>query len=512
MILHLLLIIFVNLLFYWATLNYWYVSDDIPCSAVPNEEKKKDLVDLDELLKIFVNKYPNEKNQFIPHLTDLHNKWISSPPKNFWKGVWLQLRGQRYFNARHAHIITLTVHIINTLLIYLAFGCNNVSLIASLLFAINPINAQGGAIWISGKPYSTATTLVLLMYVLPYASPVFFYLTSFCSASAMFSPLSFVFTKYWFLASMPFLAFPILRNVIKKKWCLNNTSNREMVAIVPRKIIPFMKSYGYYFRLCVIPYKLGLYHSFLWGLGVSQKYNKKAYKLDKNFWTGTILFLGSAYLIYLNHSNLFGFGLLWFMINIIMWCNICTVQQQIADRYCYLPCIGIMLSLSYLAYHSPSPFNYILLTTIFTYYGTRLWNYRFAYMNDYWQIEYNVMEQPNAHYAWISRGIKKFFFNDFDGALRDFCESRNFVDHDFKTNFNMATMLFCLGDLPQCEIYLKFAEENHYEGVEELQRKEFTDHLRQLIEKRKRNENIPLQDVRIIKILPLLFLIGRLLY
>ena len=499
MILSLLLIIFVNLLFYWATLNYYFVSDDIPASAIPNPEKEKDIKDLQGLMGTLSTKYPDQKNEFIPKLVDLNNKWSSSAPKGFWRGVWTQLRGQRYFNPRQAHIVTLTIHILNCCLIYLAFGHNNVSLLASLLFSINPINSQGGAIWISGKPYSTATTLVLLMYLFPYVSPVFFYLTSFCSASAIFSSLPFFFTKYWFLGLMPFIAFPILRGVVMKKWCLNNTSNKEMVSIAPRKIIPFLKSYGYYLRLCVMPYKLGLYHSFLWGLGVNQSYNKLAYKLNRDFWIGLLLFISSSAIVFFYHANLLGFSMFWFMVNIVMWGNYVTIQQQIAERFCYLANVGLMLFLSYFSLSLIPPFNYILITAILTYYATRLWNYRRAYMNDYWYVEYNVIEQPNAHYAWISKGIKKFFFNDFDGALRDFCESRQFVDHDFKTNFNMAAMLFCLGDITQCEVYLKLAEDNHYDGMEEKQKMEFTDHTRQLIERRKKGENIPLNDVRIIK-------------
>lgn len=455
---YILLIVLFNLLFFWRTLSYGWVSDDIPTNVKPLRQ-----------------------------------------PKNKWDKLWLQFRGLGYFKSREAHWITLILHIINSTLIFLAFGKNTISLMASLMFSINPINTQGGSIWISGKPYSTATLCMLLAFTFPFLSPLFYITTSFFSGNAIFAGFPFFLTKYWFLGLLPILCFGIFYKVIMKKWRLIATTNIEMRKVALRKMVTFLKTFGYYFSLCVMPYKLGLYHNFIWGIGVNKEYNKRVYKLNKDFYYGFFIFFFTIVGIVFNYNNLIGFGLFWFFINILMWCNIVTVQQQIAERYLYLPCVGIMLALSTICFTLPYHYCSIMVCAILTYYATRLWYYREAYTNDYWMVEYNLIEQKNSHYAWVSRGIKKFYVCDFDGALRDFGEARIHTSHDFKQNMNMASMFLVLGDVSHAEEFLKYADETVYDGVEKQQREEFVIHTRKLIEKMKTEGRIKIEEIRIIK-------------
>ena len=60
--------------------------------------------------------------------------------------------------------------------------------------------------------------------------------------------------------------------------------------------------------------------------------------------------------------NIIGFGIFWFFLFIVQWCNLITITQTIADRYCYLPMIGLMLALSAIL----SDFSCLLMV----YYGT----------------------------------------------------------------------------------------------------------------------------------------------
>jgi hypothetical protein len=469
------LIICVNLLFLWKTRNYYYVSDDIPVA-----DRKEPL------------------------------------PKNFWHGIWIQFKGHRYFhevqetpqkwdwysNPKTAHCITMSVHIINCILIYLAFGHNDISLFASLLFAINPVNMQGGSIWVSGKPYSSATACTLLMYCLPWVAPAFYYATTLFSANALLSPVPFLLTKHWYWAILPLVAYGVLRKVVMKKWKLDRATNTEMTAIAWRKLIVVFKTYGYYMRICLMPYHLGLYHPFAWGIGVNKEHNKRAYTIDKDFYIGLALALLTLILIIKNSHNLLGFGLLWFVINIAMWCNLVTIQQQIAERYVYLSNVGLMLALAYVLRTlrlENFPYAYAFMPIVLTYYATRFWSFREAYANDYWMIEYNVAEMKDCHYAWVARGIKKFYFGDFDGALRDFGEARIHCPHDFKQNYNMAVMFLLMGDVIRAEEHLKYAEGSYYDGVAHFQKSEFIDHTRALIEQAKLTQKLEIKDVRIIK-------------
>lgn len=451
------LIVLFNLLFFHRTLSYGYVSDDIPVSV--------------------------------------HKEPI---PKNFLHRIWIQFRGQRYMNARESHWITLTIHILNCVLIYIAFGKNLPSLTAALFFSVNPINTQGGSIWISGKPYSSATLCVLGMYALPYVAPLGYIVASFFSGNALLTPLPFLLTRFWFLALLPALCFGIFYKVISKKWNLKFSTNTEMRAIAWRKFIPYFKTFGYYFRICCFPYKLGLYHTFIWGLGVNKEYNKKCYRINRDFWIGLIIWMASLlHIIFVR--DMVSFGLMWFMVNISMFCNFITIQQQIAERFVYLPNVGLMLAMSFLCLKLPPPISYYFLSLILAYFITRLWYYRESYINDYWQVEYNIIEQKDSHYAWFSRGIKKFFHGDFPGALMDFAEARNQEKNDFKQNINMAVMFLALGDFPHCEEHLKYAEETLYDEMEERQREEYIVHTKELLEQAKKTGQIKASDLKVIK-------------
>ena len=95
----------------------------------------------------------------------------------YWRDLWYQIRGHAYFNATREHDITTLFHTLNSCLVYLALGQNNISFIAAMLFAVNPSNNQA-SVWLSGKVYSVATSLILLGV---WVKPLFplFYLASF---------------------------------------------------------------------------------------------------------------------------------------------------------------------------------------------------------------------------------------------------------------------------------------------------------------------------------------------
>ena len=143
------------------------------------------------------------------------------------------------------------------------------------------------------------------------------------------------------------LLTPRIRKVLDHKMHRHPTKtyNSEMVAIKFEKIFPFLKTYGYYFRLCLFPYKLGLYHQFLYGQGTNQTDNKKAYYLDWDFRFGVAVIVLTMVMCIFFWGPV-AWGLLWFGVNIAMWNNFMTIQQQIAERYCYLPNVGLMFALA----------------------------------------------------------------------------------------------------------------------------------------------------------------------
>lgn len=60
-------------------------------------------------------------------------------------------------NPLEDHALTSFIHALICVFIYLGFGKDNLSFIASLLFAFNPTNNQG-SVWISGRAYALAAS------------------------------------------------------------------------------------------------------------------------------------------------------------------------------------------------------------------------------------------------------------------------------------------------------------------------------------------------------------------
>ncbi len=460
------IIILVNFGIYWRTLRYGFVSDDIE----PSKRKKDN------------NKY---------WLKEQDIKTEPHTVKNWWHRMWLQTTGAVYFKKQEGHFITMLLHTINCLLIFLVFGKNYTTLIAALLFSINPVNTQGGSIWLSGKLYSISTMLGLLMFSCPLLAPGFFFLTKFFSINAIAIPLVFLATPYWYLAFMTPLGVYMYRKILKQKRKVG--TNFAMRKIAPHKIIPYLKSFGYYFFLCLAPWRIALYHSFLWGLGVHKVYDSHHYKLNKDFWYGLFCFLGVTYGIVATWGSLTSFGLLWFIINITMWCNIVTYQQQISERCCYTANIGTMLFLASIIHTYP-----LAIAVVFTYYLTRLFHIMPMYENEYWHTHYSVAGSPKCNYIWVARGQKKFRVQNYLGAFLDYMEGKNCTPWEFKANFNAANMAVILQKFKLAEALLDDAEKCMYRGHEEDMTKRIKA-TRDWIKESLETKNINLAKVQTVK-------------
>lgn len=421
------IIILVNFLVFWKTIYYGFVGDD-----VERHERKTEF-------------------------------------KNKFERMWIQFVGLKHIDNQLSHFITIITHAICCCMIYLALGSNNISFLTALLFSINPVNMQG-SVWISGRNYVTASILTLLMISLPKLSWAFYAATSYFAVNAWFAPLAFLGTPHWYMVGI----IPIIwllnshnRKILHVKLWENaglKTTNTEMRAIAPRKIVPFIKTYIYYFILCIFPFGLGIEHDYLRGFGTNKTDNYKGYKKSTIFWLGLTVFslvVGASIWCIFNGWNPVIWGLFWFTINIAMWCNFVTYQQQIAERYVYLANIGMMYALANLIIASPWAISAFL-----TGYFVRLWYIMDIYMNDWWAVEYTIREFKKGHYMWLMRGVKKFMQKDHLGALYDFNEAYNCKPYDLKILYNLSTTYFLLGDIGKAREFYEKAKLNVYDELE----------------------------------------------
>jgi hypothetical protein len=410
-----LLIILTNLLFYYRTLSYAGICDDIPVFNKPE------------------------------------------PIGKGWMKFWYHLHGRKYQSYKLAHCQTLGIHTLNCVLIYLAFGSNYISALTALLFAVNPVNNQC-SVWMSGKGYSMNTTCALLMWMFPYVSPLtYVYGLYFNGASLLFFPLVFLFTKYWWLSSLVLLGLwrEHMRIFDKKNpgSKFNTESNNELRAIAPRKIIVMFKSLGYYFINALSAMRLGFYHKYLFLHGVNKDTNKDSYKIDKYFFIGITIALTTL----ITHN----LGLVWFCANIIMWCNFISFNQTITNRYIYLPNVGLMLIISSLLMVYPP-----LALVALTYYITKLCLFLYFYKAEYWSIENSCIEQPDFFYPFQNRSVHCFQNGNYQGELFNMIKANELRPNDWKISYNICQLYMLLGNLKASREWFAKAKECNIDGRE----------------------------------------------
>ena len=415
---YILLIILVNLLFYWRTLKYPGICDDIP----------------------------------------VFNQAVEIPP-GWWNYFWHHLHGRKYKEWLLPHCQTLGIHTLNCILIYIAFGKNYTSLAAALLFAVNPVNNQG-AIWMSGKGYSMSLAYALLMWIFPYFSILPYLMsTYFCGASILLFPLMFLFTKYKYLSLL--IIIGILREhsrIFNKKdpaSKFNTESNKELKTIAPRKFIVFFKSLGYYVVNCLFVLRLGFYHKYMFLHGVNDETNKESYKIDKYFFIGILLVLAT-----LITRNL---GLLWFCTWVVMWCNFISFNQTITNRYTYSGCCGLMLAICMVFSN-----HLWLALPIFSWYACKLVHFHQFYKNEYWSIEHSCFEQPDFFYPWQNRAVHCFQQSNFQGALGNMLKCNELRPNDWKITYNLSQIYMMLGNITAAKDFHAKASKLMIDGREEI--------------------------------------------
>ena len=338
-------------------------------------------------------------------------------------------------NTKLDHGISILVHAGCSVMIYVALGLNPIALAAALLFCANPINNQG-AVWISGRHYSWCGLFLLMAMSLKwFGFPAMILAT--VHPTALFAPLGYLGSNQWYLICFLPLIWIFHYRSFKRE--IKARRGQETVDYDRKfsgaKIIIAIKTYGWYFSLCCIPWAMTWYHNFMQsGAGAGNELMaKRSRKLDFFFWVGIALI---AFLIYSAIWNwtAVAWGLWWYSCAIAPYLNLFRMQQEIAERYVYVANIGVMFALANLL---PLP----ILLVLFGFYIARLWTYLPAYTDDYWLIERGINEDPSAWYCWFIRGHKRWQQQAIREALNCWVMAKMLSPHEFKILYNLAIVL-----------------------------------------------------------------------
>lgn len=413
------IILAVNVILYARTLRLGYVSDDLPTHKNPPKMKNK------------------------------------------WEKIFYWLIGSYKHNPTLDHLLTLIIHALVGCFIYLAFGSTPISFIAALLFSCNPTNNQG-SVWVSGRGYSLPSLMLLISITMPFLAPIVFWGMGYFNLGFI-APLTLIGSnKAYLLVVMPFVWW-FWHKTVKKNMLLkiNTETAAEDHKVNLNKVVLAIKTMGFYLSLCIIPFKLTFYHSFVQACAGNDIMRQRAYTLkDKFFWIG-LAAIGAFIYLCTKGWSITTYGLLWFFIMIAPVSNFKRIQQEIAERYVYLPNIGLMIALASLIYTYP-----IVISVFLTIYIVRLQVVFNLYKDDYWLVETSCIEDQMSWYVWHMRGFKRWDNQSYREALTMWVMAKLLDPKEFKILMNIAIVLKLLKKHEEAEHYLKLAEQNIIPGQE----------------------------------------------
>lgn len=445
------IIIIGNLLLYWRTLGFKFVSDDF--SVWKNPPVAKNPWHKAWLRFIGAAKYMSPCIKFVWHNKKLHMAII--------KTEWLE------------HFIALVIHILICVGIYIGFGMNHLSFVTALLYSFNPVNNQG-TIWPGGRGY--ALPILCLVSVMSLAQINMLcgliggaVLLPFCAwfTVGFLAPLCFIGSPFAYLLTLLPLAWGV--NALKFKTAVKNKHSMETFAedrrIHPRKLILGIKTFGFYLFLCLIPFRITFYHNFLQSAAGSMKY--KCYTLCRYFWFGLFAILGMVAYAALVPWNTLTWAMLAFAITVAPFCNVIRANQEIAERFVALPNVFLMYALS----HFIAPYTPFWVAWA-TYYATRTNSTVQLYRDEYWITEISCMEDRHAWWAWHCRAMKRWEMQSYKEALTLWVMANLISPNEFKVLMNISTCLRLMKNDKEADMYLAKAQANIVEG-QEKQAQEF---------------------------------------
>ncbi len=306
------------------------------------------------------------------------------------------------------HCLTLGLHTIVCCLIYGIFD----NLAASLLFAVNVGNNQV-SLWLNGKRYAVNAILCLIAFSIGSWGVVFWLLTAMFQVSAVSFPFVMLLAGSGFYILMIPLLF-IFGNKHLTEWIKSKKETCKVKAFIKwddRKIVLFLKTIAFYFMRGVFPYVPTMYPEQFKRFGLINADTEDAYKFDVRAFAG--LFIIAVILFgYCFYSSLF-FGLMWWLITIAVFGNLVTLTVPLAERYMYLPNIGLMLFLSNLL----GLVNGNAWLLFFIIYSVKLQTFMPMYYNIDDYLKHHCFYYPKNDQAWIFRVNRCTELNDVFGVM-----------------------------------------------------------------------------------------------
>jgi tetratricopeptide (TPR) repeat protein len=403
------------------------------------------------------------------------------------------------------HSVSLLLHLTNTLLVFflikLLFNSKNLSFLVALFFGISPIHVESVA-WASELKdllYAFFFLLSLICYVL-YANnslnrkylllSVFFFLFSVLSKAMAVSLLPVIILHDFMMKrkmdlkilieKIPFLIISVVFGIIAILTQKEVIQDSSVFSFFDRILFA---SYGFvnYILKIIAPVNLYPYYPYP---------EADSNSIPAYFYFFPVLAIGilAIALYSLKFTRKIFWALAFFAVTIFLVLQLLPVGDAImADRYAYIPSIGIIYLLSsfliYLKdkYNNQSGYN-ILIGLLFFAYGIKtfhqnqiwknsvsLWSYAVKYPNQSYLPYSNLANaldnegdyegaienftraiEKNSDYidGYLFRGVSKAKINDIEGAIKDFDAAIKISPLNTNAYFYRANAMISSGNYP----------------------------------------------------------------
>jgi protein O-mannosyl-transferase len=440
-----LIIIIVTILIYSNSIKNGFVNWDDDISVIDNS----DLVsfNMNNLFKMFSNSY-NGMYQPAVMITFVINYALHG------------LQPVAY------HLTNLLFHLLNILLLFvfirLLFKNTLLAMVTALIFAVHPMHVESVS-WITERKdvlYAFFYLTSMIMYVRYIQSAyskkflilsfIFFFLSLLSKTNAVTLPLIlFVIDIYYnrqkskraLIEKVVFLLFSFIFGLIaiKSQEVLAAGSFRNVHYSILDRFVIACHAFDFYIIKFILPFHLSALYPFPLkpnGFLPSQYYLSVIFTLVLIY--GTIkLILSKA--IDLESRKLIKFAALFYLLSISIVVFIPVGKADVADRYTYLPYIGLSMILFVLIKNVfqkrfkrtiiVSGTVILILFSILTFQRNKIWKDSFTLWTDV------IQKYPNAELAYYGRGNYYQSVQNFQAALIDFNKSIE-IKPDFPLAFN----------------------------------------------------------------------------
>lgn len=365
-----------------------------------------------------------------------------SPPASFYNSK----------PSKWRHLFLIITHALNVIWINQLWGWKT-----ALLFALHPLSVPCTA-WITGGYYSTTTFLVLTSYYFihthhligAFIGSLFFTGALGATIIGIGFPFLFLFQEHQGLL----LLWPLVMYLFGKRFItgfgIRNRGKKDPITFAKLAVMP--KVIAYYALMALFPNQLGFFRQFGFEYYTGSKMQKNVDSFNFEFYVSVIFLSLCAYVGWMISP----FGTLWFFITIGPFCQFKSLGQFIAERYSYLPNVGICIVLATALNNHP-----ILLTILATLYLYRSHMYIPAYrhMKDLYMDGIRNYPESVTNYAnlaenYIQNNEKLRCYQTLEEGLK--------LDPDcFLLHCNMAAYWIQVNNIPRGIAHSKRACEVH---------------------------------------------------